>query len=114
MTTRANWFTGEGVPSLDGEPDPFVAPVEEVGASIDLREPGAALNLRLRELLYREARLYERSITCAIKDSAESTCHACPMSEAHNVSTSLGALCRLGREQEVVLTELAVLKWSDH
>ena len=112
MTTRANWFT-EGV-ALDGEPDPFAVPVEEVGTPIDLREPGAVLEIRLRELLHREARLYERSITCSIKDATGSTCHVCPVSQAHDTDVPLGVLCRLGREQEVVLTELAVLRWSDH
>lgn len=114
VTTRANWFTGEGELSLHGDPDPFQVPVEEVGEAVDLRDPAAKLELRLRELLHREARLFEREITCAIKDDPLTTCHACPVSKAHDPSEPLSTLCKIGREQEVVLTELAVLRWQGH
>lgn len=108
MSTRANWFT-DGVATIGDEPDPFAVPIEEIGEEIDLRSPTARLELRLRELLYREGNLFANGLTCAIKDRGDSTCHACPVSYAHGVE-ALGALCRIGREQESVSTELAVLQ----
>lgn len=112
MTARANWFIDE-LPGLDDELDPFAVPIEEVGERIDLLEPEARLHLRFRELLDREGRLFNRAVTCAIKDRPDTTCHACPISKAHDRADPLGPLCRLGREQEVVLTELAVITWRD-
>lgn len=112
MTARANWFVEE-LPTLDTEPDPFSAPIEEVGERIDLRDPRAALELRIRELMRREANLYESGLTCPIKDRADSTCHCCPVSAARDEEKPLGVLCRLGREEETVLTELAVLTCRD-
>jgi hypothetical protein len=112
MTARANWFTAEPV-DLGDELDPFSIPVQEIGQRIDLRDPRAALEIRLRELLYREAALFNAGVTCAIKDRPDTTCHACPVSKAHDPKQALGALCRVGREQEVALTELAVLSCQD-
>lgn len=109
--TKANWFVQESV-SLD-EPDPFAMPIEEVGQRIDLRDPAATLQLKLAELLHREANLDRVGVTCAIKDHPDSTCHACPVSEAHDRETALGSLCRLGREQEITLTELRVITCRD-
>lgn len=109
MTARANWFTRTTVPVETGE-DPFSMPVEEVGERIDLRDPDATLNLRLTELLLREGRLFDAGITCPIKEFSGSTCHACPVSKAHDREDPKGALCRLGREQETTVTELAVLR----
>jgi hypothetical protein len=108
MRTQANWFVDQ-VPAVDEETDPFTMPIEEVGTRIDLRDPKAALQLRLAELVRREGSLYETHVKCPIKDRPDSTCHACPVSQAHDTEVALGVLCRLGREQEVVLTELAVL-----
>lgn len=110
--TRANWFVHEAT-ALDTEPDPFAVPIEEIGERIDLRDPKAGLELRVRELLTREARLYEAEVRCPIKDRADTTCHACPLSRAHDREDALSALCRLGREQEVVLTELGVMACQD-
>lgn len=109
MTARANWFTDTAPQDLDSEPDPFSVPIEEVGERIDLRDPEAALQLRVRELLTREGRLDEKGVTCPIKNRSDSTCHACPVSAAHDHEQPLGMLCRIGREQELVLTELVVL-----
>jgi hypothetical protein len=109
--TKANWFVQPSV-SLD-EPDPFAVPIEEVGQRVDLRDPEAKLQLRLAELVHRERNLDVLGITCPIKDRADSTCHACPVSQAHDLSVPLAALCLVGREQELVLTDLAVLACQD-
>jgi hypothetical protein len=112
MTARANWFTAEEI-ELGDEPDPFAVPIEEVGQRIDLRDPHAALQIRLTELLHREAALFNADVTCTIKDRPDTTCHACPVSKAHDPKQALCVLCKIGREQEIVLTELAVLQWRD-
>lgn len=107
MTARANWFV-EAAVLPDDEPDPFSVPIEEVGERIDLRDPKGALELRLKELLNREMSLYSAEVRCEIKDRQDTTCHACPISKAHDRQDALGVLCRIGREQEAVSTELAV------
>lgn len=108
--TKANWHVAPVLSGADEEPDPFSMPIEEVGQRVDLRDPQAGLELRLAELLSREERLFNRGITCAIKDRADTTCHACPVSQAHQRHEPLGVLCRIGRDQEIALTELAVLR----
>ena len=112
MAAKANWFI-QAVEGLDDEPDLFAAPIEEVGERIDLRDPKAGLQMRLEELIQREANLYEHQITCPIKDRNDTTCHACPVSKAGDPDAALGVLCRVGREQETTLTELAVLSCRD-
>jgi hypothetical protein len=112
MRTQADWFTQEAEVAQADPADPFGMPVEEVGERIDLRDPKATLELRLRELMTRESNLYNAGLTCPIKDRPDSTCHACPVSQAHE-DVPLATLCRIGRDQEVVLTELAVLACPD-
>lgn len=112
MVARANWFVAS-VTSLDDEPDPFDAPIEEVGQRIDLRDPRERLEMRFRELIERESNLFNRGTTCPIKDRSDSCCHACPVSKASDPDDALAVLCRVGREQEAVLTELAVLACRD-
>jgi hypothetical protein len=108
VSARANWFTPAPI-GLDDAPDPFAAPVEEVGERVDLRNPRAVLQLRLDELIRHEGNLFAKGLTCPIKDRSDSTCHACPVSKAADPDDALGVLCRIGREQETTLTELAVL-----
>jgi hypothetical protein len=107
---RADWFIGQlNTDELDID-NPFDAPVEEIGEAIDLTDRSDVLHARVGQLLARENFLFNKGVTCAIKDSDETSCHACPVSEAKNLSCRLGALCRLGREQEEVLTELVALR----
>lgn len=84
-------------------------PVEEVGQRIDLSDPAGRLNVRLVELLEREARMFNIGITCGLKDRQDTVCSACPVCEASDPESTLGKLCKVGREQELVTTELAVL-----
>lgn len=111
VSARADWFLAP-VEALN-EPDPFSMPIEEVGERLDLRDPRARLELRVTELLHREQNLDRAGVTCAIKDRDDTTCHACPVSCAHNPAQALSALCKVGREQEAVLTELGVLSCRD-
>ena len=109
MNVQSNWFV-ERIEAGADAGDPFALPVEEVGQRIDLRDPAAVLDVRLHELVMREARLFSSGVSCAIKERPDTTCHACPVSKAHDPSDRFGALCRVGREQERVCTELAVLR----
>lgn len=107
---KANWHVEAASWADDIDTDsPFSVPIEEIGERIDLRDPKAALDIRLGELLRREGNLDAVGVTCPIKDRPDTTCHACPVSQAHDPSVKLCLLCRVGREQETVLTELAVL-----
>lgn len=112
MTAKANWFV-QAIEGLDDEPDLFAAPIEEIGERIDLRDPKQALSMRFDELLRREGNLFASGLTCPIKDRSDSTCHACPVSKASDGDAPLSVLCRLGREQETCLTELAVIACRD-
>lgn len=96
---RCNWFVEElDVP--DG--DPFAAPIEEVAAPIDLRQPD--LVLRLAELVHAETEL---GVRCAIREHAGSVCSACPISQAADPG-AMGELCRNGVEQERVCTLVVI------
>lgn len=103
---RANWYVDQP-PALDG-PDPFEVPIEDVGELIDLSKPTAQLTVRLTELLNREGRLEAIGVTCDLKSRSDVVCSACPISRAGDPTAPLGALCRVGREQESVCTQLAV------
>jgi hypothetical protein len=105
---QANWHV-EAVADLDDEPDPFAVPIEEVGKRIDLSDARGLLELRIVELVMREGICEQQGITCALKLHSDTCCHACPVSQAHNSEDPLSILCRIGREQEKVLTEMAAL-----
>lgn len=111
MATKANWFLAEldGLDTGEFGEDPFEQPIEEVGTPIDLGGEEARLQVELVELMRRESNLYNAEVTCAIKDRPDTCCHACPVSQAHSRETPLGVLCRLGRRQERVLSELGSL-----
>jgi hypothetical protein len=107
VSTRANWHTAD-LADLDEEIDPFSVPVEEVGLRIDLLDEIGRLQARLATLLDQETNLLHCGIRCDIKDRENTCCHACPVSKAGLSDDPLSALCRLGREQERVVTGLAV------
>lgn len=107
MSVRANWFA----PSVEGDlSDPFAPapprPVQVAGTPIDLSAERAELQQQVVDLVNEEARLFNMGVTCAIRDRQDTSCNACPVSQ-HAVSTPMSALCRVGRELEVVITTLA-------
>ena len=108
MTVKARWY--EEIPASTGG-DPFSEPetrVEDVGFPIDLRDE-PRLNARLVSLLEVEAALYRRGVTCSIRDRDDTCCSACPVARTDSADP-LWPLCRVGREQESVLTQLAVMR----
>jgi hypothetical protein len=100
MAVRANWFLGD----LVVEEPPTV---EEVGQPIDLQTGEPRVNRRLVELLTEEGQLYDRGVTCAIKDRPDTACSACPAFQFEGEGR-LSRLCAVGIEQERLLTTLAV------
>lgn len=108
--TRANWgATAIALPDVGGA-SPFEMPVEEIGQRIDLSDPADRLRTRLVELVRQEGRLDGTGVGCEIKGRPDTTCLACSLSEAGDGKSRLGMLCRIGREQEVVSTELVVVE----
>lgn len=103
---QANWFMDQFVAD---QPDPFAdAPLPFGSTVISLDSDTAVLDGRIRDLLRREGNLFEMGITCDLRDAAESTCLACPVSKLGDPDSPLSALCRIGQEQErVVMTRMA-------
>jgi hypothetical protein len=106
---QANWHSPV-VEIDDGDPFENVpARVEDVGIPIvlDGGDRKAQLSQTLIHAMEAEAMFDAQGIRCAIKGHAETTCHACPLSK--RVDSRHQALCRLGKRQEEVLTELVVI-----
>src|SRR4051812_13797595 len=103
MGVRANWFVEELDVDTD---DPF--DVEQLGQPIDLSgEP--ELNRRLIALAEQERQIYDLGVECPIKDMADTSCLACPLS-CRDEAVLASGLCEVGREQERVATRLAALR----
>ncbi len=99
---KADWFTDQ---SAADALDPFAdAPLPFGSTVISLDSPVAELDSRISDLLTREGRLFDMGITCDLRDATESTCLACPVSKLGDPDSPLSALCRIGQEQERVIT----------
>jgi hypothetical protein len=99
---KADWFTSPA--DLDA-PDPFAdAPLPFGSTVISLDSSIADLDARIKDLMKREGNLFEMGITCDLKDCAEASCLACPVSKLGDADSPLSALCRIGQEQERVIT----------
>jgi hypothetical protein len=105
MATKALWFQ----PVLDELDDPFALPIERVGVPIVLSGRVAALGAEVVELVNEVARLAATGVACPILRMADTSCHACPISE-HGRATPKGELCTVGRTLEMACTRLAVLE----
>jgi hypothetical protein len=110
MSVQANWFRNDV--SLIEE-DPFDdGPAS--GTVIDLTGSEAQLAEQVADLLKREGRLWNQGVRCAIKQETENVCcSVCPLSQHANPDSDLHPLCKIGREQERTLTQLAVLRHAD-
>lgn len=109
MSTRANWF----LEKLEVPTDPIVpTDVTVQGSLIDLHNTEPKLREDLHDLVQREMRLDSAGVTCAIRAEPGSSCMACPMFTADDMDP-ISVLCRVGREQERVVTLLAVALHGD-
>lgn len=109
MTVKANWHVELSGMEAD---DPFgpseAERIEDVGKPIDLHA-APQINERLVELLNAEAALYEANITCPVKDAPDACCSACPIRHSDEFDP-LTPLCRVGVEQERLLTMSRILR----
>lgn len=87
--------------------DLWAEEVEATGLPIDLKSNYAKLSETLTGLLDKEAYLDSQGITCGIKDRQDTSCWACPLYRGET-DDPVGSLCIVGREQERVLTRMAV------
>lgn len=101
MAVKTQWF----VPDLvgdDGDPLEGNVDVTEVGVKLDLRDDPERLFRVLASTLEREQALYDRGLSCKVKELPDTVCHACPYQGVK------GVLCELGLEQERLVTQMAV------
>lgn len=99
---RARWHRDPAVIELTDD-DPFDVPqrIEDVGLPINLATEPDLFALLTRNI-HAQSALYEHGVDCAVKESPDTSCHACPL------YGSQGELCALGREQERLVTLIAV------
>jgi hypothetical protein len=74
---------------------------------IDLGTPLPQLHEHLKNLIAQEGELDGQGVTCPIKWKPDTTCLACPVAEHRDPHSPKGRLCRIGQEQERVLTVIA-------
>lgn len=82
--------------------------MEQVGTPISLDGDIASLSKEVESLMWRESNLFNVGVTCSIKDHPETVCSACPVSKHAQPDDPLAPLCQVGREQERIVTTLAV------
>lgn len=111
---QANWHLDDTDAPSEGI-DPFeAASLSAVATSefhpggppISLDSPRPQLRQRLDSLVKYEGQLDARGITCPLKDLPDASCLACPVSQADNPEHSKCVLCRVGIEEELVLSAL--------
>lgn len=73
---------------------------------VNFDTPSEELQQRLGRLYAREGRLFNAGITCPVKDSPETSCNACPFSQAEKPDEARCGLCRIGIDQERIQTLL--------
>jgi hypothetical protein len=110
---QTNWHLGDL--SLPDDTDPMGEIAElQSGSVIDLSRDVAALEEDLAATLRRESRVFNRSgFECRLKwakshklmGGAKHSCFTCPHYR--------GVICRIGREQEGLTTELEILRRKD-
>jgi hypothetical protein len=116
VSIEANW----GLQALEASADPQVDPFESASFAfmagvdgqpdwmfpISTEDAPEELQRLLGIVVRSEGRLGSIGVTCAIKDSPETTCLACPLSQANNPKSPKCQLCRAGCEQERLSTLL--------
>lgn len=114
MGVKADWHESA---TVDGPDDPFA-----MASSLAMGHSPLSLDLtaddlrgRIKRLLKRERFLFDRmGISCPIKDRCDTSCLACPLSEAGDADSSKGRLCRVGMEQEQCETLFAIKMDPEH
>lgn len=117
MTVKADWgATAVADPPASLGFDPLALSSSSAMAAtkpatadkpLDLSTPEPQLRQWMGELIRREGNLFDCGTTCPLRDLAESTCSACPVSQADREDGTreemrLAKLCQIGQEQERV------------
>lgn len=106
MAVRADWHEDAETVAPPGV-DPFsVASSTPMMTTLPIDTDSQKLFDRLRALVRHESALFNKGVTCEIKDKHETCCSACPLNHADGEGDS-SFLCRVGVEQEQVITLLA-------
>lgn len=93
---KASWELAESV----DQADPFSAVVYSTGIEIDLSASEDDLFRLLKRLMYREARLFDKGLTCGLKDGGQNCLH-CPAASLDETDPK-SVLCRLGKDEQTV------------
>lgn len=119
MATRTRWHrldvdVDDSDPFADQAPlRPAKLKVPEVGRPIDLSGDQARLKERLSQTLSEEGDLDAIGINCSLKWDNAISCFACPLYQGDEEQAPMAKLCRLGREQETIVTHLAIAEHGD-
>lgn len=99
MSLQADWFTA--AVTTDHTDDPFAgSTMSSSPATLSIESSEEELFERIKRLLKREERLWQRGITCPLKDERACKCSACPINKRDDPVAELSALCRIGEEQD--------------
>lgn len=101
MSVRAEWRLAELLGQTSPENDPFAHVVLSSGLRVDLTGTEDEIFEGLRQSVRLEAGLFNRGITCELKDGGQD-CLTCPMYVADRAEEARAPLCRLGRDQRVL------------
>lgn len=93
MSVKARWRLAE----LIEEDDPFDAVILSSGLQVDLDGSEEELFAALTETLRIESAIFNRGITCHLKDGGQD-CRTCPVQQLDR-DAPLSALCRVGKDQ---------------
>lgn len=105
MSIRAEWRLNE---LLGCDDDPFSKVILSSGLHVDLTGSEEEIFAGLSRSLELEARLFNRGVTCDLKDGGED-CLTCPMYAADREEEPRAPLCRLGRDQRLLETRCGEL-----
>lgn len=116
MSVKARWSRVDLTIDDDGDPFADDAPREvhipTVGLPIDVNASEGSLAGRLKNTVRVENDLAQLGAFCELKGMPDTTCFACPLYEGDG-DTPQAHLCRLGREQDTLITLLAVRKHGE-
>jgi hypothetical protein len=98
VSVKSEWRLNE---LLFGEDDPFDAVILSSGLSVDLTGSDEELFDGIKQTLELESRLFNRGITCHLKDAGQD-CVTCGEYVADRSEEKRAPLCRLGRDQRMI------------
>jgi hypothetical protein len=95
---KADWRLAD---LLDEGDDPFAEIIYSSGLSVNLNGSDEELQKALVDTIHREGRLWEKGITCPLKDAGQD-CLSCSVA-VMDPAEQLSRLCRIGKDQRTIL-----------